>query len=326
LGQLRDRNRSLVILDKGTRLDVDRYRRFTREFLSELDRNYRHARTVGKYELYEPDPLQREVRVEFGKELALVGWSVDTPPDLEPGETISLTVVWQALEPPAASYTAFAHLVDSEGQGWAGDDHQPYDGAYPTTKWGTGEMVRDSFLLPLPEDAPPGLYDVEVGWYDAASQERLPVGLQTAFRLAVLPVGWEQETPALEPLGIRFGESVTLEGFDWQVDPGAVNLTLRWSTDDYLDKDYTVFVHLIEPSAGGQLLAQADAAPMAGRWPTSLWLPGVPLDDRHTIPLPEDLMPGSYEVVVGLYDPETGARLLLPDSSNALHLSELNLP
>ena len=55
-----------MILEQGTRLDVDRYQRFTREFLSELDRNYGHSRTVGKYELYEPDRFQHEHRAEFG--------------------------------------------------------------------------------------------------------------------------------------------------------------------------------------------------------------------------------------------------------------------
>ena len=66
MNQLRELRRPLVILEGGTRLDVDRFQRFTRELLSELDRSYRHARTVGKYELYEPDPLQHEHSVEFG--------------------------------------------------------------------------------------------------------------------------------------------------------------------------------------------------------------------------------------------------------------------
>ena len=48
LEQLRNRQRALVILEAGTRLDVDRYRRFTREFLSELDRNYRHTAHRGQ--------------------------------------------------------------------------------------------------------------------------------------------------------------------------------------------------------------------------------------------------------------------------------------
>jgi hypothetical protein len=335
LEELRNRRRSLVILDQGTRLDVDRYRRFTREFLSELDRNYRHARTVGKYELYEPDPLQHEQRAEFGEELALVGWSLDTRPALQPGDTVRLIVVWQAQQPMTADYVAFVHLVDEDGQGWAGDDHQPYDGLYPTSAWGGGEMVRDAFTLTVPADAPPGLYDLQVGWYPAAGAtagrattgERLPVGGGDAFRLAVLPVAWDGTgSESVKPIQARFGQAITLEGYDLQIDPEAIQVTLRWSADGYLDTDYTVFVHLVEADDGDRVLAQGDAPPLGGRWPTSLWLPSVMLDDVHTVPLPADLPPGTYELVVGLYNPATGVRLPRPDGRDALRLTEINLP
>ena len=327
LDQLRDRNRSLVILDRGTRLDVDRYRRFTRAFLSELDRNYKHTRTVGKFELYEPDPLQHERKVGFGEELALVGWSLHASPDLGPGDTVRLTVVWQAQKPLTTDYTAFAHLVDGVGQGLAGDDHQPYDGVYPTSAWGDGEMVRDSFTLPVPADAPPGLYAIEVGWYEATTGARLPANGGQTFRIAVLPVGAEATGPqSVEPVGVSFGELITLQGYDTQVDRESIRLTLRWSADGYVDNDYTVFAHLIDSQAGNEALAQSDSAPMGGSWPTSLWLPGVALDDIHTIPIPEELSPGSYELLVGLYDPVTGARLLLPGGNDSYHLTEIELP
>jgi len=327
LGQLRDRRRSLVILDRGTRLDVDRYRRFTRAFLSELDRSYRHARTVGKYELYEPDPLQHERQVHFGEELALAGWSLHAPTDLEPGDAVNLTIVWQARQSLAGDYTAFAHLVDENGHGLDGDDHQPYDGAYPTSAWGAGEMVRDSFTLTVPAGPPSGLYSLETGWYDPTTGARLPVGGGQTFRVAVLPVDWDATGPeSFEPVGAHFGELITLQGYDPQVDPVAIRLTLRWSADGYVDTDYTVFAHLIDPQAREEVLAQGDAAPMGGRWPTSLWLPGVAVEDVHTIPLPEGLSPGSYELLVGLYDPATGERLVLPDGSDTLRLTTIELP
>jgi hypothetical protein len=322
LGQLRDRRLSMVILEQGTRLDVDRYQRFTREFLSELDRNYRHARSVGKYELYEPDPLQHERRAEFGDQLALVGWSLHAPPALEAGDPFSLTVVWQALQALEADYTAFAHLVDQEGQGWAGDDHQPYDGLYPTSAWGAGEMVRDQFALTVPAGAPPGLYDLQVGWYDPVSGERLPVGEGNTVRVAVLPVSWTGTKPQpLTSAGARFGDWITLEGYSWQAEPGAMQVTLRWSTDAFLDTDYTVFVHLVDPEDGDRVVAQGDAPPVGGRWPTSLWLPGVAVDDVHTITLPPDLPAGTYPLLVGLYDPVTAARLPLPEGRDAMRLS-----
>jgi hypothetical protein len=327
LDQLRDGRVPLVILERGTRLDVDRYQRFTREFLSELDRNYDHGRTVGKYELYEPDPLQHQRRVEFEDQLALVGSSLRAPPHLEPGGTVTLTVVWQAQQTLAKDYTAFAHLVDRNGQGWTGDDHPPFDGLYPTSAWGAGEMVRDTFTLTVPIDAPPGLYSVVVGWYSPRTQQRLAVGGEDSFRVAVLPVSWEGTgLQAITPLGLSFGEAITLEGYAAQVDSGALQVTLRWSTGAYLDTDHSVFLHLVAPGGGAEAIAQADGPPLDGEWPTSLWLPGVTLDDLHTIPLPPQLPPGTYSLLVGLYDPATGERLPLPDGSGALQLPEITLP
>ena len=336
LGQLRQRTVSMVILEEGTRLDVDHYQRFTREFLSELDRNYRHARTVGKYELYEPDPLQHEGWAEFGDQLAVVGWSLTPAPAsstqdgsevfLEPGQPFSLTVVWQAQQALSSDYTAFAHLVDGQGQGWAGEDHQPYDGLYPTSAWGAGEMVRDRFTLTVPADAPAGLYGVYVGWYDPATQERLPVGGRDAFQVATVPVGWPGHgAQSMSPVQARFGKAIVLEGYTWDAGPAEVGVTLRWSTDAFLDTDYTVFVHLVDPGDGDRLLAQGDGPPAGGKWPTSHWLPGVALDDVHSIALPEDLAPGTYHLLVGVYDPATNERLRLSDGSDFVRLPGLEI-
>ncbi len=326
LGQLRDRRFAMVILERGTRLDVDRFQRFTREFLSELDRNYRHARTVGKYELYEPDPLQHERRASFGDQLAVVGWSVHAPPHLAPGDTFTLTVVWQAQQALETDYTAFAHLVDGAGQGWAGDDHPPYDGLYPTSTWGPGEMVRDTFTLTAPAEAPPGMYDVWVGWYDPETQQRLPVEGGSSLRVAVLPVGWTSTgAQSLTALDAPFGDAISLEGYAWQAGAEAVQVTLRWLATAVPEGDYAVFVHLVDPEEDDRLVAQGDAPPLEGRWPTSLWRPGVVLDDSHTIPLPPNLPPGTYDLLVGLYDPATGERLPLPDGRDAVRLTGLVL-
>jgi hypothetical protein len=327
LEQLRNRRRPLVILEGGTRLDVDRYQRFTRDFLSELDRNYRHARTVGKFKLYEPDPLQHERHIRFGEQLALVGWSLDVAPNLMPGDTITLTTVWQAQKTPAQTYTAFAHLVDGNGQGWAGDDHQPYSGLYPTSIWNAGEMVRDTFVMTVPTDAPPGLYGVEVGWYDSRTQQRLAVGEGSSFRVAVLPVNWEGTgEQSMTPLRVSFGDAISLEGFAWQLKRGALEVALGWSAKAYLDKDYTVFLHLVSQGAEREVVAQSDGPPLNGEWPTSLWLPGMTLDDTRTISIPDGLSNGTYELLVGLYDPHTGERLRLSDGSSILRLAEIPLP
>ncbi|MEJ2208852.1 MAG: hypothetical protein P8129_07430 [Anaerolineae bacterium] len=335
LGQLRQRAFSLVILEQDTRLDVDRYQRFTRAFLSELDRNYRHSRNVGKYAIYEPAPLQHERPAAFGQGLALVGWSLYPPQDmgdwqaLAPGDTVRLDVVWQAQQALETGYTAFAHLVDGQGQGWAGDDHQPYDGLYPTSAWGAGEMVRDAFTLTVPADAPPGLYDVQVGWYDPATQDRLPVGDGSSLRLAVLPVDWTgTDAGSLVPLDVEFGavagNGIRLEGYRWQAGPGATELeiTLRWRAMEHPQGDYQVFLHLL---SGDEIVGQGDGPPLDGRWPTLFWLPGLALDDVHRVSLPADLPAGRYDLLVGLYDPNTGVRLPASTGGDAVRLEGIDI-
>ena len=145
--------------------------------------------------------------------------------------------------------------------------------------------------------------------------------------MATLAVDWaDTGAQNLEPIEARFGDAVSLEGYGWQVDPQAIALTLRWATDDSLDTDYTVFVHLVDPADGDRRVAQGDAPPLSGQWPTSLWLPGMALDDTHLVPLPPNLAAGTYDLLVGLYDPATGARLLLPDGRDAVRLAGINLP
>ena len=55
--------------------------------------------------------------------------------------------------------------------------------------------------------------------------------------------------------------------------------------------------------------AQSDAVPAEWTRPTTGWLPGEYVLDRHAIILPADLPAGKYDLVAGLYDPATGERL-----------------
>ncbi len=172
LNGLRDGAFPLVVLERGTREDVDHYRRFTRDFVSALDRYYAHTQTLGKFEIYTPAPPLHLQAAKFGDEIALVGWSAQ-PETLKPG-TVNLTLVWRAERGMAQSYTSFVHFVNAAGDRIAQDDHAPHNGIYPTTRWAAGEMVRESYTLVIPENLPPGEYHLRVGWYDAEG-ERLPV-------------------------------------------------------------------------------------------------------------------------------------------------------
>jgi hypothetical protein len=84
------------------------------------------------------------------------------------------------------------------------------------------------------------------------------------------------------------------------VRPGdALSLTLYWRADDPLPDDYTMFVHVLDTE--GRLVAQHDGQPIYGYFPTSQWPPGEVIPDRIAIPLPEDLPPGRYSLIAGMY-------------------------
>lgn len=85
-------------------------------------------------------------------------------------------------------------------------------------------------------------------------------------------------------------------------------ITFYWQTDSPIPGDYTVFVHLIDRA--GVEVAQADAPPIGGSWPTRAWVPGQAFADEHVISAFDDLEPGVYSLQVGLYDPiDAGKRL-----------------
>jgi hypothetical protein len=126
------------------------------------------------------------------------------------------------------------------------------------------------------------------------------------------------EEPTKEE-GVLLGYSVELTGEDLAIqrlEPGdVVPLTLFWRARQPVQQDAKVFVHLLD--SGGQLVAQHDGEPVSGLRPTSTWKPGELIVDRHGVLLPDDLPPGEYQLVVGLYDPVTGNRLLVTAGTSA---------
>ncbi|HID86044.1 MAG TPA: hypothetical protein EYP55_01535 [Anaerolineae bacterium] len=88
---------------------------------------------------------------------------------------LRLTLYWQAQKEMEASYKVFTHLLDENSRLWGQKDDIPCKGRHPTTEWLPGEVVVDEYEIAVKPDAPSGEYVLEVGMYDAATGERLPV-------------------------------------------------------------------------------------------------------------------------------------------------------
>jgi hypothetical protein len=119
----------------------------------------------------------------------------------------------------------------------------------------------------------------------------------------------------------NLGGAARLVGYDpslpVQVEDGVtLPLTLTWESIGPFDADYTVFIHLTD--ADGRPVAQADSQPLGGAYATTRWHVGERLADPYELSIPPDLLPGEYELLVGMYLLSTGERLPLLSSDGQI--------
>lgn len=91
--------------------------------------------------------------------------------DAQPGSSLPVVLYWQARAAIGGSYTVFTQLFAPDGHMAAQQDNLPVAGLAPTNTWTPGRPVRDAYSLTIPPDAPPGLYTLHVGLYDAAGRQ-----------------------------------------------------------------------------------------------------------------------------------------------------------
>jgi hypothetical protein len=284
-------------------------------------------RTLGPERL----PVAARRSVQLGDGLRFLGYSVAETPAV-PGELRKVSLFWQATATPSTDYTAFLQLLDRQGRVAAGWEAPP-GAAYPTSRWVPGTLIRTqaSFRPPaaLPDGRPlAGIFDYRLiaGLFRASDKERLEqspaLGLiaHGADHLTLGYVTVAGRPHTMTPPGpiyaadVRFGEVARLVGYDLapaaqaEIAPGsALSLTLHWQAIGSTDRAYTVFVHLVDEA--GATHGYGDSEPGAGQFPTTGWLPGEYLADRHEVTIVAGAPPGRYRLAVGLYDPATGQRL-----------------
>ncbi|NLE44472.1 MAG: hypothetical protein GX620_07100 [Chloroflexi bacterium] len=124
----------------------------------------------------------------FGDEIELVGY--DIRERVRPGETLRVALYWHVLKPVPQDYKVFVHLMGPQGEAVVQDDGVPVNWTYPTTRWQPGDTIRDEHILTLPQSAPRGDYQLNIGLYDQADGERPVVvddaGNELADRLVTL--------------------------------------------------------------------------------------------------------------------------------------------
>jgi hypothetical protein len=265
-----------------------------------------------------PPTAQRTDVVHAGT-LRLLAYELPQP-TVRPGEFLPVTVYWESVTATDRDLSVFVHLLGRNMAPAGQIGTYPGLGAYPTSLLRPGDVVRDTYQVPIVISATtPSLLRVDVGLYvyGKGDETGLPIrdsagrpasGLLGTVRL--LPHRPAVYTPTH---AVRFdlGGQAALLGYDLAPDaprPGqALTLTLYWQALARMTEDYHVFVHLVGPD--GKTVAQGDKAPLDGDWPTWAWEPGYPLRDDYEVSLPMAASPGRYVFTVGLYRLSDGWRL-----------------
>jgi len=204
---------------------------------------------------------------------------------------------------------------------------------YPPTRWRVGEAICTSTIpWDVGTDFAVGVGITEGDDWRAkelrwqAKVLRAPIVLRlfddnTWVRLVGVRGGKPVEEvrlfappPIAHPLNVRFGDKLLLLGYDAYPGPGqrlrpgdALRITLYWQALGPMERSYTVFVHLYD--SAGNLLAQKDSIPRQGSYPTFWWLPGEVVADSYALTVPKTAQSDKALLTVGMYLPESGARL-----------------
>ena len=135
--------------------------------------------------------------------------------------------------------------------------------------------------------------------------------------------------PMQVPADARLGQ-IRLPGYDLNrtesTAGGALVFRHYWRADRPTETVHHVFNHLLDEKS--EIRAQVDAAPLwDARRPTTSWddPDEILLGREFTLPLPTDLPAGSYRLISGFYDPETGRRLHSADGIDHILIVEFTV-
>lgn len=241
---------------------------------------------------------------ELGHHGETAVYGLPSDPSVEPGVRLYLPHTAQSDR----SYYAYVLLDLPQDQAWVSQQTSSYqlrfewhtqaDEVTPGEVHGQLPMVLGSgtTVLPLPLSSPsnwPATLDVSFRGVSKTVETAQIVELQQPGATTTRPL-----TDDFLCLDATFGDDVVLthghfaRGRDRTAgDP--LDLVLYWRRLSSTERELTAYIHILNQQ--GLKVAQADT-------PLSF----MPVFERHLVPLPWDLPPGEYDVVIGVYDARAG--------------------
>ena len=273
----------------------------------------------------------------FGGLVTLRGYDV-LQDSASPGGNLDVTFYWEVTAEPPGDYLQFVHLIDEQGFMVAQRDTHPGLGRFPASQWQPGDRFQETVSVSIPDVAyVPAEATLSVGLYAPEEGYRLavtgadgePLGdALTLGDVAVVPLAPDAggvEIP--NTLQENFAGELMLVGYAYdsrQLVPGdSLGVTLYWQRLSPVIGDYEIQLRLLDES--GWVMETVQEQPLGGEAPTSSWLPGETIVDRHEIPVNSAMVPGIYSVQVALQAVEDNKRAMIIDEDGRWLSDKLQL-
>ncbi len=233
---------------------------------------------------------------------------------------VTLRLYWAADVTSEAGTRSEVRLVDRFGQTITLNTTYPWKNSSASN----GVLIDDHHLS-IPPTTPAGQYGAALGVLSGSGAAYRPLVkanlIATEREVLLSDVLVRPTVPAdvsllAQPMGM-LANGIALVGYQvdkTQLAPGDwVRLTLFWRAGDALSDNLTVFTQFSDP--GGRVWGQYDNPPGAGWYPTTLWQPGEVVSDDYLIQLDPATPAGELRLRVGLYHPDTLARIPVVDGA-----------
>jgi hypothetical protein len=139
-----------------------------------------------------------------------------------------------------------------------------------------------------------------------AIQQTIPLQTITIHGIDYATI-YQLPKPFERAVDARWGEALHLRGVTIAHQPNRIIVTPAWDVRAAPTADYQVFLHLLDMQ--GQRVAGLDVAPGGADFPpTSAWQPGRQIAVPLPLELPPDLAPGTYRLMLGIYEAVGGVR------------------
>jgi len=287
---------------------------------------------VGLYAALQPVP---QPRAWFSTQVAVGGGTMEllgVRYQVEEGQFLHLFPYWFIRSP--ADGRIHWRLVDPAGRPVASTSGDAFFNTVRLASLPAQTLFDDAHQLALPPGLAAGSYTLEVGV--AAPGETPTFAAAGVLQLPNVPPA---EPPSMQPLHLRFGSSIRLDGWSARVDgragaeatpllilrPGqTLEYTFYWRAEGAVEENYHGFVHLLDHAQ--RAVRQHDKTAGSLLAPSRLWNAFYPQPDGYRFVIDAEMPGGLYYPIAGLYRFEDGQRLPITGADGQSLGTEFALP